>query len=155
MKLYVVDDEDGKIQGVRDVVRSQFPNCEIEMFRSFQKGLKALLTSPPDVLVLDMTMPTYEVGPREPGGRERRYAGREIIRQLSRKKLFVPVIVLTQYEQFEEGGKDVDLNTIRKELAEQYPEFFLDALYYNASDSRWMTELERILTPILGEPRNA
>ena len=151
MRIYIVDDEDGKIQNIHDFVRTNFRDCEIEMFRSFQKGLRALLTDPPDALLLDMTMPTYEVGPREPGGRERRYAGREIIRQLNRKKMRIPVIVLTQYEQFEDGGKDVDLQTIKMELSKNYPDIFVDAIYYNASDSRWMDELEKLLTPILKE----
>lgn len=155
MRIFIVDDEDGKIQNISDFVKSRFPDCEIEIFRSFQKGLHALLTDPPDMLLLDMTMPTYEVGPRESGGRERRYAGREIIRRLNRKKILVPVIVITQYEQFEEGGKDVDLKTIKNELAERYSSLFVDAIYYNASDSQWMSHLESLLKPIVEENSDA
>ncbi len=149
MKVYIVDDEEGKTQNIEEFMRRLVPTCEIEVYRSFQKGLRALITSQPDLLLLDMTMPTYEVGPRESGGRDRRYAGREILRQLKRKKLFVPVIVITQYEQFEEGGKDVDLNTIRSDLHDKFPGVFIDAIYYNASDSQWMLTLERHVKPIL------
>ncbi len=149
MKVYIVDDEEGKAQNIHEFMHRVVPECQIEIYRSFQKGLRALITSPPDLLLLDMTMPTYEVGPRESGGRDRRYAGREIVRQLKRKKLSVPVIVITQYEQFEEGGKDVDLDTIRNELLEKFPDNFVDAIYYNASDSQWMLTLERLVLPIL------
>jgi len=149
MKVYIVDDEEGKAQNINDFMRRVVPECQIEIYRSFQKGLRALITSPPDLLLLDMSMPTYEVGPRESGGRDRRYAGREIVRQLKRKNLSIPVIVITQYEQFEEGGKDVDLNTIRNNLLQKFPDNFVDAIYYNASDSQWMLTLEQLVLPIL------
>jgi len=149
MKIFLVDDEETKSKAIASFVAERFPGHELRTFRSFQSGLHAIVTETPDLLLLDMTMPTYDVGPRESGGRERRYAGREVLRQMRRRRIELPVIVITQYEQFEEDGREVDLQTLRSELAEAYPGTFIDSVYFNLGDSNWAIALEALVRPLL------
>lgn len=149
MKIFLVDDEETKTKAISSFMEDRFPDHELESFRSFQSGLRAIVTETPSILLLDMTMPTYDVGPRESGGRERRYAGREVLRQIKRRRISLPVIVITQYEQFEEDGREVDLPTLREELREAYPENFIDSIYFNLGDSNWADSLERLVRPLL------
>lgn len=90
-------------------------------------------------------MPTYDVGPREPGGRDRRYAGREILRQLSRRRSALAVVVITQYEQFEENGVSVTLSELVAALESEYPSNFRGAVFYQAGNVAWMDELRLLL----------
>lgn len=153
MKVFLVEDEENKAENISSFLNEQFPSFLIESFRSFQSGLKAIVTGDPGLVLLDMTMTNYDVGQREPGGRERRYAGREILRQIRRRKIQVPVIVITQYERFEEEGREVDIETLRKEMKGSYPDNFIDALYYNASTTHWMEELSNHIHEITGGER--
>jgi CheY-like chemotaxis protein len=99
----------------------------------------------PDVLLLDMTMPNYDVSDEEAGGRERRYAGREILRQIKRRGYRIHVIVVTQYEQFEEDGQQVPLSELTATLHKAYSDCFVGAVFYQAADISWMTELRKHL----------
>ena len=102
MRILLIDDDENKTREVASFIMQSYRADELIIKRSYQSGLKELLLRRPDVVLLDMTMPTYDISAREPGGRERRYAGREILRQLERRDISVPVVVITQYEQFEE-----------------------------------------------------
>jgi CheY-like chemotaxis protein len=87
MRVLVVDDDENKLTHMLKLLRDSFPEFTIEERRSYQSGLKALLLNQPDLLVLDMTMPRFDVGSREKGGRERRYAGRRYLRNSTGRRL--------------------------------------------------------------------
>ena len=90
-------------------------------------------------------MPTYDVGGKETGGRERRYAGMQILRQLKRKGTEVRTIIVTQFEQFGEGDQLLTLDQLRLDLATEFGTYYLGSVYYQAGDSRWRDELRDLL----------
>ena len=102
-------------------------------------------------MLLDMTMPTYDVSGKETGGIERRYAGVEILRRLQRKKIHIPAIVVTQFERFGEGSDLVSLEELREDLAEKFPAVFRGAVFYQAANSEWKKELGEVLGKIKSE----
>ena len=145
MKVLVVDDDQHKIRQLKDCIEKVLPTAEVLDRRSFQSGLEAALFEFPTLLILDMTMPTYDVGGKETGGRERRYAGLQILRQLKRKGAEVRTIVVTQFEQFGEGSHLLTLDQLRADLSSEFPESYLGSVYYQAGDARWRDELISIL----------
>lgn len=148
MRMLVIDDDENKLRHILSLLRNTFPDLTIEDRRSYQSGLKALLQEPPDLLLLDMTMPTFDVGSREKGGRERRYAGQEILEELDRKEINLPVIIVTQFEQFGDGKDKVTLQELKEQLAASYPTHYLDTVYYQAANSRWMGELTAAIAKV-------
>ncbi|VTS06148.1 response regulator transcription factor [Tuwongella immobilis] len=148
MRILLIEDDANKAEQIGNFVASILPDREMVVRRAFQSGLREAVLGAYGAILLDMTMPTYEVGPREPGGRERRYAGREILRQLERRSLRTPVIVITQYEQFEENGENVTLSELVSQLRNDYPAIFLGAVFYQASNTSWMDQLKSLLAPL-------
>jgi CheY-like chemotaxis protein len=146
MRVLLVDDDPNKARQIRNFLDEEFADWQVEERRSFQSGLKEALLSVPDFILLDMTMPTYDVSGKETGGIERRYAGTEILRRLQRKGVNIPVIVVTQFERFGEGEELVTLDELRVNLAERFPESFKGAVFYQAANSEWKSELRRNLT---------
>jgi CheY-like chemotaxis protein len=148
MRILLVDDDKNKIKQISLFVSEILPYCDLSIKSSFQSGLKEIVLHPPDVLLLDMTMPNYDVTDREPGGRERRYAGKEILRQMQRRGLRVPVIIVTQYEQFEEDGRLFPLSELVAALRNEFTEFFTGAVFYQVANTEWMTELAELLKKV-------
>jgi CheY-like chemotaxis protein len=145
-RVLVIDDDPNKIRQLTDCVKELFPCADVVECRSYQSGLKAGLQQRPDIIILDMTMPTFDVGGKETGGRERRYAGLQILRQLKRKSAEIYTVVVTQFEQFGEGDQCVTLVELEKDLAGEFNDYFLGAVYYQAADSRWRDELKKLLS---------
>jgi DNA-binding response OmpR family regulator len=145
MRLLLVDDDPNKTRQIRGFVQEEFAYFRIEERRSFQSGLKEALLNPPDILLLDMTMPTYDVSGKETGGIERRYAGKEILRRLHRKHSATTVIVVTQFERFGEGEDLVTLDELRDELLSEFPRVFRGAVFYQAANAEWKVQLRNAI----------
>jgi len=90
----------------------------LEDAHSMQSGLRALLKQTPDLVLLDMNLPTYDITSEESGGRLQAFAGREILRQLARRNIFVPVVVVTQFDYLGEGRNRIALGELDQELSE-------------------------------------
>ena len=146
MRILLVDDDENKAREIGAFVSDAYGPDSLVVRRSYQSGLREILLEKPDLVLLDMTMPNYDVSAREPGGRERRYAGREILRQIERRQIAVPVVVITQYEQFEEDGREFTLAELVATLRQLFPTCFVGAIYYQAGNTAWMTELREYLT---------
>jgi len=149
MKILVIDDNPHKMRQIVDFLKHDFAAAEIVERRSYQSGLKAALLEDPQIILLDMTMPTFDVGGRETGGRERRYAGQQILRQLRRKDAKAFIIVVTQFEKFGEGDEQVTLDQLRDGLSREFEERYLGAVYYQAADSKWREELRAMVARVV------
>src|SRR5258708_830765 len=104
MRLLVVEDDENKRTQILGFLGERFSWVKVVAAESLQSGLKLIVSDQFDLILLDMTLPTFDVGIDEDGGRPRAYAGREILRQMDRRKIATPVIVLTQFDRFGEGN---------------------------------------------------
>jgi CheY-like chemotaxis protein len=100
----------------------------------------------PDLLLLDMSLPTFDIDERESGGRPQGFGGLEILRQMKLAELQCPTIVITGYEAFlRETGKPLELSELRKELIEEFPDILLGVLHYDSTFDEWKKELKNAL----------
>jgi CheY-like chemotaxis protein len=147
MRVLLVEDDENKWSQVSAFVKQAAPDIQLEIARSLQSGLRAVRTSPPDLILLDMTLPTYDVGPDEPGGQIHPLGGREFLAQLDRFDIEVPVVVVTQFETF---GKDRDvmkLTDLDIDLRKRYANIYRGTVYYHAAIEDWKESLRRYIQP--------
>src|SRR4051812_46162759 len=109
MTVLVVDDDDHKRDVLVALVKEKVPFANVDEAKSYQHGMRSIEERHPDLIVLDMHMPTYVVSERETGGRPKVLAGREIIREIQRKRIKTRVVVVTQFETFGEGKEALTL----------------------------------------------
>jgi CheY-like chemotaxis protein len=145
MRILLIEDDANKADQIMTMLPKLCDAPETEVRRSFQSGLKEAVLGSYDVVLLDMTMPNYDVTQREPGGKERRYAGKEIMRQIARRQKPLPIIIITQYEQFEENGETIKFPELVKLLKTDFPDNFVGAVFYQAGSIAWADELKVLL----------
>ena len=92
MRLLVVEDDENKRTQIMSFMNQAVPGAEITTAASYQSGVRELLRGPYDLILLDMTMRTYDITPEEEGGRPQAYAGRSILRQMERRDIRIPEI---------------------------------------------------------------
>ena len=114
-----------------------------------QSGLRALLKQTPDLVLLDMNLPTYDITSEESGGRLQAFAGREILRQLARRNIFVPVVVVTQFDYLGEGRNRIALGELDQELSARFPSSYAGYVYYQATQDDWMSKLAGLIGGVL------
>lgn len=148
MKILIIEDDEYKANQIGDLINSKFGSAIILTIKqSFQTGMKAIIQEQFDLLLLDMSMPSFEGS-----GRHRAYAGLDILSEMRRKSVQIPTIVVTQYNIFGEGEERKDATQLDKLLREGFSEMYLDMVYYNAKAVNWKEKLADMINFIkIGE----
>jgi CheY-like chemotaxis protein len=153
MKILLVEDDDVKRNRVSAFLTEHVPGMDLEVVRSLQSGLRMVRAKSYELIILDMTLPNYDPGPHEPGGKPQIFGGREFLRQMDRFEINTPVIVVTQFAAFGRGSSLVNLEDLDKELKEEHGNIYKGAIYYNSAIQGWMDELRRLLDVVLKESK--
>jgi CheY-like chemotaxis protein len=145
MKILIVEDQIEKSKEIEQFCKSFFPKIEnVSVFQSLRSGLRALMSNTYDLIFLDMSMPNFDPSSDDPlGGTPESFAGKEFLAQMKLRGEKIPVVIITQYQTFEEG--QVDLTSIDSFLKSTYSGFYLGAIYYSSADKEWEINLERLL----------
>lgn len=141
MKVLIVEDDKNKISQISQTLRPAFPNVAIECAYSYRSGLKAILDNNYDLIILDMSLPTYDVTDTESGFQFRPFGGREILSEMKRKRRNYTTLVLTQFETFGAAEDVTTLKELTRQLQRDFVGIFGGIIYYNASESNWKSEL--------------
>ncbi len=144
MKILIIDDSEYKVKKVSNLIDNikKDKKLNYKVAHSYSSGLKNLLEEKFDLLILDMSMPTFDKTNNESGGRFRIFGGREIVRQLKREKKLLPFIVLTQYNKFDDSNKIKSLEEIEELFSSKFKDYHLKTIYYDTSSTKWRNLLE-------------
>jgi len=146
IRILLVEDEAPKCRHIQLFLESLGISMVTTVSKSVNTALDELDKELPDLLLLDMSLPTFDIGDRENGGRPQGFGGIEVLRYMSMSGMECPTIVITGYEAFQrEAGKTIDLSQIRSELVEEFPTMFKGILHYNSTYDEWKTALKKTL----------
>ena len=101
----------------------------------------------PDLLILDMSLPKFDISEDESGGRPQGFVGVEVLREMSIERWLCSTIVITGYSAFQRDGINrVTLDELSRELMTEFPNFLKGVLHFNSSFSEWQVELQNIIS---------
>lgn len=146
VRILLIEDDAFKAKRICGFLKDRSASYEAIVERSVSTGLTRLFSSPPpDAVLLDMSLSTFDVGPRETGGRPQNFGGIAILEHMSRRQLSVPVYIITQFETFPKDGREVTLDIVRADLTARFPDIFKGLIYYSSRETNW----ERLVTEFL------
>ncbi|QKG68474.1 response regulator [Pseudomonas sp. B14-6] len=157
MRLLLVEDEGPKSEKIASCLLDEFPGVDIHTAKSVRSALKKLDQFPYDLVVLDMSLPTFDISEDEHGGRPQGFGGVEVMRDMSNYEIIAPVIVVTAYEYFSVDssedlahGKESTLPELKQELGDEFPEIFVDLIKYDTFSDEWQAQLVAAIRAIVG-----
>ncbi|MCS3174049.1 hypothetical protein [Bacteroides thetaiotaomicron] len=107
---------------MKEYISKEFPDYEITDRQSYNSATKEIVLNYKnyDLMLLDMSMQTYDISEDEMGGEPEPLAGTKILSQMYLREITVKVIVVTMYENFV-GTKIKQLDeNLRNEYADIY-----------------------------------
>jgi len=140
-KILIVEDDSHKRDNLVNVVRAVKPDADMSLAHSYRSALSQLLAEPPDLMILDMSLPTFDISGDEAGGRHRTFAGRDILFELRRRNVHVRAIIVTQYQEFGERRSRISLDALTLEMESAFGDVLVCVVHYAASQSSWEDEL--------------
>ena len=133
MKILLIEDDLYKRDQLEDFLHSSIDELVLDIAMSVNSAKKSLQKNSYDLLILDMSLPTFDIKAEESGGRPQNFGGADILRYLKRKKIDTKSIVVTQYEEF------ID-NSLTDELTEKYQANFAGIVYFDINKN-WVVSL--------------
>ena len=144
MHILIVEDDDDKRGQIVKFVSEEISRNYLEV-RSLQTALRAIIKEKFDLILLDMTMTTFDVASGQQGGRPQSYAGKELLLQMARRDIRYPVIVVTQFDIFEPNGEKITLEQLDQDLYRQFPEIYLGAVHFNVKYDDWREKIKELI----------
>lgn len=148
MKVLIVENDTNKSSEVEYFLLSEMELSPelITIKKSYQSGLESILTEHYDVLILDMSLPTFDITDFDDGGETLDRGGEIILQEMERENIKTAAIILTQYEDF--GG--MSLAKIDQSLQHDFPEFYKGCVYYNnITQDSWKNNLKQKLDDLI------
>ena len=143
MKLLLIEDDAYKAAQIKTCLEA---DGYIAVLRgSFQSGMRAIRVERYDAILLDMSIPTFDVGGQNKGNRHRPFGGKDVLKELKRQNKNIPVVVVTQYNVFGEGRDNISLQELEDDLKKEFDGIYKDMVYFDASSADWISKLKTIL----------
>jgi CheY-like chemotaxis protein len=155
MTILVVEDEPHKLAQVLEALSDLLPTAKFVCRGSYRTAADCIFCEdPPDLCVLDMTLPTFEQSVEERGGRERPFGGRDLMMDIDRAGKKLPALVVTQYDAFVERYGGVRALRTSKEvldgqLRRRFGRNYLGLVSYDPLGTEWKQHLAAGLRKVI------
>jgi DNA-binding NarL/FixJ family response regulator len=140
MNCLLVEDDAYKATEIETFLKENY-NLEFELRDSYKYGLREAVKDYYDLVLLDMSMLTFNITSEEKGGRPRHFAGEEIIMQMQYREITTPVIIITQFENFGEGSEQINLENLIKRIKDINYVGYKDTIFYSPINNEWKIKL--------------
>ena len=148
MRLLLIEDDEYKAAQIGAFLKTE--EYEVDVRKSFHSGMRAILSGQYDILLLDMSIPTFDSVDTNGTNRHRPFGGKDVLQELQRLEKDSPVVVITQYSVFGEGRDNVTLNTLDQSLKKDFEAIYKGMIHFDASSMDWSTRLKVILKELEG-----
>lgn len=147
-RLLIVEDNQKKLEKIKEMLVIDFPEFEVEERMSYISASKeiALNYDKYDLILLDMSMQTYDITSEEAGGDAEPLAGKNILRQMFLRDIPTKVIVVTMYQNFVDGTK---IKQLDEELKKEYLDNYCGYISFSHTNSEWATKLKESISKII------
>ena len=145
MEILVIEDDRLKSDRLLAFLKAHFPAVIPKVERSYHRGLILLEEEKFDVVLLDMTLPTYNSAASPRLGRTRPLGGHDILRKMRRMNADTKVIVVSALGSFGTGEASFTFEELAKKCAKEFPENFVGAVFFQQANAKWERPLLNLL----------
>lgn len=149
MKILIIEDDLNKLQSVEDFLQKYFKQKDLlyslTIKHSYQSGLENVLTNSYDLLLLDMSLPNFDIDENNDIGDPLSKGGELILYEMDAMCIDLKTIIITQHEDFD----GVSLESINDDYKDKFSDIYLNYVFYNSIESNWEKELEKILNGVI------
>lgn len=145
-KILFIEDNNIKAEAIITVLKATY-DCEISWKESFRTGIKSAIQDDYEILLLDMSLTNWDRNIMINNNSEK-FGGITILREMKRKQVIKPTIVITMFNEFGVGDSFVDLANLDKLLKSDFPEIYKGYVKYISNEKKWENELLKLIDNI-------
>lgn len=138
-KILLVEDVRDKSDKIRKCISDGLTDVEVVECTSYHSALKEIYENFNDysLILLDMSMSTYDQNVEEFGGVPEAMAGKRILEGMYLREIPTKVIVVTMYDNF--GGEGI--KQLDKDFRTDYQDNYIGYVFFSFNKSDWQKQL--------------
>lgn len=147
--VLIVEDDDYKLESLQECL-AQFDDIDVKVCRSFTSAAKAVKRTTFDLIILDMSLPTFDGGGgASDEGEAQGLGGKRLIRLCNEYGTLCATILVTQFSNYEDFGKTTSVSELASDLAGILEDQFIGTVRYNRASTEWKVSLNEYLQTAL------
>ena len=142
-RILLIEDDEEKRESVLAAINTHIQIPQIVVTRSVRRAIDTLsdVTANFELIVADMSLPTFDIEMRERGGSPRPFGGIEVFEYLDRNDSTLPVLVVTSYPILSDGKKSMSVSDLTQQLTRDFPRNFHGLVYFDTQFSDWERDI--------------
>jgi CheY-like chemotaxis protein len=139
-RILLVEDDPNKIKQIENFLetnKDELPEFHLQVRKSYQSGLQAILNQEHTLILLDMSMHNFDKSAHETGGEFMKFAGEDILKEMMWHDINTKTIIVTQYDLI----GDKTLTELKKLWEKEFEGIYAGTVYYSANETNWENEL--------------
>jgi CheY-like chemotaxis protein len=145
-RILFIEDDEPKLVQVLEFLEELSCHFSVTVAKSLSSACKEIDGGTFDVVLLDMSLPTFDGGKTaNASGRQRTYGGKDILMYLWETETEVKVYVITQFKDFPGEKGAIDLPELHAQLGRDFPTLYCDHVYFEHNSDSWKEKLSRLL----------
>lgn len=141
MKILLVEDDEHKMNDIISFIDTLKKEILVVTARSVESGVQAAVDSQYDLILLDMTIPNFDITEKSDGGKSYKNGGEIIVKELIDEDVVFRCAVITQYETFNNETIDQISQRIRQLCGDDY----LGYVKYSTNTESWREGLKELI----------
>jgi CheY-like chemotaxis protein len=149
MRMLMVEDEVPKQRHISSFLNEVVRDLDLQVARSVNSAVERLEGQTFDLMLLDMSLPTFDQDNDESGGRPQGFGGIEVVREIQMAGVRCMIVVITGYEVFPKGDSgQLNIRQLKDDLEGEFKDLVVGVLHYNSAVDEWKTNLINIFERI-------
>ncbi|MGT2455436.1 response regulator [Cupriavidus basilensis] len=145
-KVLIIEDDDPKLDQIVEYLTQSSGNFDMTVAKSLNSACRQIDDNAFDVVLLDMSIPTFDGGKTANAtGRQRTYGGKDFLTYMWEMENETPVIVVTQYNDFPGEDGALDMTQLHAQLDGEFPDVYKGHVYFEHNSDAWKSKLDRML----------
>jgi CheY-like chemotaxis protein len=144
-KILIAEDNNFKKQKILQHLQAVHNDLVVDETYSFTTTWKTIVKNQYDLIILDMSLPTFDITGLENGGDFRTLGGKELAKKMKRRNIETPFVIVTHYKNFSDNINTYTFESLRSELLTEYPNTCLEFIYFSSNSSEWRNQLDKVI----------
>ena len=141
MNVLLVEDDEHKMNDIIAYLESLRKKIQTTQARSVESGVQAAVDSPFDLILLDMTIPNFDITENSDGGKSYKNGGEIVVKELLDEAICFRCAIITQYETFNNETFD----QISQRIHQLCQDSYFGYVKYSTSNESWKSDLKKLI----------
>lgn len=141
MKILLVEDDEHKMNDIIMYLKTTMKDVKIDTAYSIASGVETAMGNLYDLILLDMTIPNFDITETSDGGKSYKNGGEIIVKELLDEDVDFRCAIITQYETF----NNETIDQIGQRMKVLCGDNYFGYVKYSTSDDSWKNSLKKLI----------